>query len=154
MQRRRAKPFKVSDWPMYYLLRTERAHMRNATRLLAPHDLHHREWRLLAIADERGPIGVGDLAEAAGLERPTVSKMLERLERRGLVHRADGEDDARSAPVVLAAKGLSKLRETEPLVRGLLERYAAGMSRSDYADLMRLLKEFEARVEGALLKPL
>lgn len=76
--------------------------------------------------------------------------MLERRGRRGLLARTEGADDGRSLPVTLSAKGRGKLEDTEPLVRGLLERYAAGMSQQDYDMLMRLLKEFERRVVGAI----
>lgn len=142
--------FRGSDWPMYYLVRIERRHMLNASCLLAPHGLNHREWRLLSKAHEHGPVSVGKLAERALFERPTVSKMVNRLSRRGLLQRAESDRDRRSQLISVTRLGAAKLAETEPLVRGLLQRYAAGMRRADYEALMRLLRAFQAQVANAL----
>lgn len=144
--------FRVSDWPMGYFARIERLHMQNATLLLAPHGLHHREWRMLAILSDTGAIGVNQLAEQAAIERSTISKMIDRLEARGLVRRASARADKRSSLVVLTPKGRAKLAETIPLVEGLFATYLAGMSKSDYARLMRSLVTLMGRVSAAVVK--
>ena len=83
--------FNPADWPIAWMARAERQHARNATALLAPLGLHHREFRLMAILANSQGLTVGELAEQAVLERPTVSKMIDRLA-------AEGDGAARRRP--------------------------------------------------------
>ncbi len=58
-------------------------------------------WRVLVIlGDGSTPIRMGDLAVRLALSRPSASKLMRRLQRRGLVELVHGESDRR---VVLAA---------------------------------------------------
>ena len=132
---------------MAHFARIERQHQRNASRVLAPHGLQHREWRMLAIIDEMGVSGVTALAERAVIERSTIGKLLVRLEGKGLVTRAAAGGDTRTNPVKLTARGKALLDTSVDLIRRLFEQYRQAMSDADYAALMKLTARFRQGVE-------
>lgn len=73
-----------------------RAHRGHLTRLLAPHGLHPgQDLLLLAVWDQPG-IGQAALAEHLGVEPPTVTRMVQRLERAGMVERRSTPLDGRA----------------------------------------------------------
>lgn len=132
---------------MAHFARIERQHQRNATHVLAPHGLHHREWRMLAIIDEMGVAGVTELAERAVIERSTIGKLLMRLEQKGLLMRVAAGADTRTNPVRLTARGRVLLAKSVELIRQLFEAYRQEMTAADYAALMKLTAQFRRGVE-------
>jgi DNA-binding MarR family transcriptional regulator len=81
------------------------------------------------------------LVEALGVEPPTVTKMLQRMEAAGLVARRSDPEDARVSLVYLTEQG----RQTElPVTRSweqLEERFVAGLTDMEKALLRRLLMQ-------------
>jgi IclR family acetate operon transcriptional repressor len=81
---------------------------------------------LVLVAESREPAGVGDLAQATGLPKSTVSRLVSALERHGLVQRDGSRGRVRPGPVLLrlARRGLGA-RDLGELSAGALERLAA-----------------------------
>jgi DNA-binding MarR family transcriptional regulator len=143
------EPFDPFEWPIAWMALAERQHARNATALLAPLGLHHREFRLLAFLGRQDGLSVGELAEAAVLERSTVSKMLDRLEAEGWVERHGHPDDARRATLGLTAEGQSRLHAARPIVQSLFQRYQAGTTPAEHEGFMQALRQYFERVQAA-----
>src|SRR4051812_1289232 len=61
-------------------------------------------YLLLALSNEPG-LGVGEMAAAAGCTSPTATRMLDGLERGGIVARDASTEDRRRTIVSLTAKG-------------------------------------------------
>jgi len=59
----------------------------------------------LSTLDEEGPARVTTLAAAAGIGQPSMTQMIQRLERQGLVTRVDDPEDGRVALVSLSDAG-------------------------------------------------
>lgn len=141
--------FNPADWPIAWMARAERQHARNATTLLAPLGLHHREFRLMAIlANSRG-LTVGELAELAVLERPTVSKMVDRLAAEGWVLRVDHPLDRRRTPLALTAEGQARLEAAIPIVETLFSRYQRDVPLEEQKRFVREVQDFYLRVHAA-----
>jgi DNA-binding MarR family transcriptional regulator len=76
-----------------------RSHRARLAALLAPHGIHAgQDVLLLAIWDEPG-MRQAALAARLGVEPPTVTRMLQRLERSGMVERRADPHDARALRV-------------------------------------------------------
>jgi MarR family transcriptional regulator, organic hydroperoxide resistance regulator len=72
-----------------------RSHRARLAALLAPHGIHAgQDVLLLAIWEEPG-LRQATLASRLGVEPPTVTRMLQRLERSGMVERRADPHDAR-----------------------------------------------------------
>src|SRR5215213_11894795 len=107
--------------------------------LLAEHGLHvGQEMVLIELWQDDGLRG-GELAVRLGVEPPTITKMLRRLEACGLVERRADPEDARSVRVYLTGRG----RTLEEPVLGCWERaeqtVLAGMNAKDRQTFRRLL---------------
>lgn len=93
---------------------------REITRLyedkLRPHDLRATQFSILAALALEGPTPVGDLAGVLGLERTSLSRSADVLERNGWVDTAEAED-ARKRPLELTAAGRQKVEEAYPAWR-------------------------------------
>lgn len=74
------------------------------TRVGAEHDLSLTAVRTLGILRDR-VLTMAELADYLGLERSTVSGLVDRAERRGLVKRTRHASDGRSTRVQLTAAG-------------------------------------------------
>jgi MarR family transcriptional regulator, organic hydroperoxide resistance regulator len=145
----KAKTFNPEDWPIAWMARAERQHARNSTLLLKPLGLHHREFRVLTFLARNPGVSVGKLADVAVLERPTVSKMIDRLEAAGLVARGQHESDGRRAPLSLTAQGEALLSQAAPLINGLFERYCDHLSAAERRRFVQTMREFFEAVRRA-----
>jgi MarR family transcriptional regulator, organic hydroperoxide resistance regulator len=89
----------------FVLAKACKAHRAYVGALLAEHGLHvGQEMVLLELWQDDGLRG-GELAARLGVEPPTVTKMLRRLEGCGLVERSQDATDARSFRVHLTERG-------------------------------------------------
>jgi DNA-binding MarR family transcriptional regulator len=94
-------------------------------RRAAEHDLSITQTRLLGVLRDRKPT-MQELAKLLGLDKSSVTGLVERAERRGLVARAASPADGRAVLVSLTRQGRSFISrasvEFEADVAGLLER--------------------------------
>lgn len=75
-------------------------------------DVTMREYDVLySLAKAGKPLTQSALLDAAALSQPAVSRMLVRMERRGLVRRESCTTDGRSVNIVLTPLGTEKQRE-------------------------------------------
>lgn len=74
------------------------------SRAAAEHDLSLTQLRVLAILRDREPTMAG-LASHLGLERSSVSGLIDRAVRRGLVRRDTSDEDGRAVRVSLTPDG-------------------------------------------------
>lgn len=87
------------------LLRTREAVMNLFRPLLKAHGLTEQQWRLIRILHESGELEFNQLAEVACILRPSLTGILTRLERAGLVTRERSLPDQRRLCVDLAPRG-------------------------------------------------
>lgn len=91
---------------------------------LRPTGLRVTQFAILKILDRSGPLPVTRLAAQAALERTTMARNLDPLERRGLVRVTAGEADARSRLAELTEEGRATLAEALPHWQCAQERLA------------------------------
>ena len=74
------------------------------SRIAAEHDLSLTQLRVLAILSDRR-VRMSELASYLGLDRSTMSGLIDRAEKRALVKRAPSATDGRAVDVFLSANG-------------------------------------------------
>jgi DNA-binding MarR family transcriptional regulator len=84
-----------------------------------------------------------DLKSAFGLPPTTLTAVLDRLERRGLVKRAVNPDDRRSTLVVPTALGRRRITEMSKLLSGIEAAVSGKVSADDLAGFRRVLDALE-----------
>src|SRR5215468_12350418 len=111
-------------------------------RQAAGHDLSIIQTRLLGILRDRTPT-MNELARLLGLDKSSVSGLVDRAERRGLVERVPSEDDRRVVQVRLTRAGRSLATRTarrfDAEVAEILARLPADERKTLSALVSRLL---------------
>jgi DNA-binding MarR family transcriptional regulator len=75
------------------------------SRVAAEHDLSLTQLRVLAILRDRR-VRMSELADYLGLDKSTISGLVDRAEKRGLLQRAPNPADGRATDVFLTAEGI------------------------------------------------
>lgn len=83
-------------------------------RALEPSGLRNTQFTSLSIAEKHGPISITELSELMGIERTTLTRNVQVLERDGLVQLGAGVD-GRSKTVAVTSKGRRRLAAALPL---------------------------------------
>lgn len=90
---------------------------------------------------------VGALADAAGIAQPTATRMLDGLERHGVIERRPSEEDRRSVEVQLTARGRRLLNRKRKLVDEKRRAVFESLAPEDRGSAARLLRTLAATIE-------
>lgn len=125
------------------LYRVNRAHRLAAGALLRGLGLYPGQEIMLSYLAERGDQRQSALVLALSIDPSTVTKMLQRLERAGLVRRRPCPEDGRVTLVAITDAGLDLIDDVNRYWRDLEERTTAGMSPAQRDELGRALEVLE-----------
>jgi DNA-binding MarR family transcriptional regulator len=120
------------------LVQTAFATMAILSRVGAEHDLSLTQLRALAILRDRR-LRMAELASYLGLEKSTMSGLVERAERRGLLERGPNTDDGRAVDVFLSPEGRQLAHRLGVRVDELLAPRLEGLNNAEQDRLRRLL---------------
>jgi len=95
----------------------------------------------LLLATETGRAAPSELADLVGLSRANMTRILEQLERDGLVSRAIEERDARRHAIQITKAGRAAATHAVPRLAEPLIRAFAGLSPEEFAQLDALLRK-------------
>ena len=107
------------------LRRITRAVTASYDEALRPAGLRITQFAILRTLDRIGPVAVTRLAAEAALDRSTMGRNLDPLERRGLVRIAVGEKDQRERVVHLTDAGAAAIDAAAPFWIAAQRRFAA-----------------------------
>jgi DNA-binding MarR family transcriptional regulator len=131
----------------YLLIQISKAHRHRAEIALDQYGLHPgQEMILFQLWMEEG-ITQSQLVENLCVEPPTVTKMLQRLEKGGLVTRRQDTQDARVSRVYLTAQGRALQAPVQRIWEDLEAETIAGLSEVELALLRRLLMQLYHNLE-------
>jgi DNA-binding MarR family transcriptional regulator len=107
----------------------------------AKHDITSVQYNVLRILRGVHPDGHprGEIARRLITRAPDVTRLIDRLERRGLVERSWQPDNRRLSISRITAKGLKLLTALDPDIRRIQREATARLSKSDIAALARIL---------------
>ena len=135
--------YRATDYPLHYLASIQRRNFENMSRALRPHGVTPQEWRFLAVLSERDGQGVSELAEMSVVERTRTSRIVDAMEKRGLVRKRVYGADRRMTIIELTAAGRAKFREVLPVVRKVHGYLMHGLSQSEFDALMKTLRKMK-----------
>lgn len=133
------------------ILRTADLLSRDAAELFKPFGLSGTQYNVLRILRGTCPAGTRGLPCSAIAARmltrdPDMTRLLDRLEKRGLITRAREETDRRVVRTCITEKGLKLLAELDPLVAQSHQDRLGHMTAAQLRELIELLELARERV--------
>jgi DNA-binding MarR family transcriptional regulator len=126
-----------------------RASARARNRLARDGDLSLSQFHLLQpLLDSGRPLGVGELACAAGVSAPTATRMLAGLERDAIVERRDCPSDRRVVHIALTDRGHERVAAKRERIAARREELFASLEPGERAQAARLLTRLAAAIEA------
>lgn len=101
----------------------------------------------LATIERRGPLAPSELAELERVKRPTITRVVARLEEAGLVQRTGDPADGRASLVSITREGTELLRRIRTRKNAYLARRLSKLDPDDLRALERAADVLEAILE-------
>ncbi len=127
----------------FRLAQAAKAQRARAGTHLARIGLHPGQEAVLKMLDDSEGRTMSQLAQALGVQPPTVTKMVSRLATQGLVYRQVSEFDGRLARVFLTDEGLLRIQQVDRVWKRLEKEALAGLDDKDRKKLKKLLRHLE-----------
>ncbi len=110
-------------------------------------DITPEQWLVLVRLWERDERSQRELAASIERDAPTLSRILDAMERSGLVVRAPDPEDARGRRIKLTAKAGRLQKVLVPIVKKLVARMEAGLEERDLELTKQTLQRLTANLE-------
>jgi homoprotocatechuate degradation regulator HpaR len=107
-----------------------------------------QQWRVLRVLQETGPQEPTKIAERACLLLPSLTRILQKLEEKGLIDRTRDLQDKRKQIVQITDAGADLIEENLETSIALLEETRAQMGSDRYEALLDLLNELDKTEPG------
>ncbi|RIX53980.1 MarR family transcriptional regulator [Paenibacillus nanensis] len=106
---------------------------------LRDYDLTPEQWSVLYTVDQSQGLIQKEIAERSHKDKPTTTRILDQLEKKGLIHKQVGENDRRSFLVFTTEKGKEVTQATTPIEDSMTDELRAFMSEPEIDMLRELL---------------
>jgi homoprotocatechuate degradation regulator HpaR len=124
------------------LLKAREAAMARFRPMLRSHGLTEQQWRVIRALSEYGNIDASELARRSFLLAPSLTRILQHLEREKLVKRSGDKKDQRRSVFVLTGKGKKMFSKVGPDSELLYTNIEKRFGPAKLASLYDLLAEF------------
>lgn len=121
------------------LLQAREAVMANARPALRDHALSDQQWRVLRVLGEHGAVDTGRVAQEAFILGPSLTGVLTRMERDGLVTRRRDATDQRRTVVEATARGRALVRRLSTSIEAHYLSIEDALGKDKLAELYALL---------------
>lgn len=128
------------------LLQAREAAMAFFRPLLNEHDLTEQQWRVIRILNQQGELESHQLAHLACILKPSMTGVLSRLERDGLVRRQKNAQDQRRVFVTLTERGEACFAEMREGMERNYQKIQEQFGEEKLQQLMVLLNDLK-RIE-------
>jgi DNA-binding MarR family transcriptional regulator len=143
------KPFQTAQQEAFLnLLRTADALMRGEVEVLKPAGLSPAQYNVLRILRGAGARGLAcrEVGERMVTRDPDITRLLDRLEERGLVRRSREREDRRVITTRITEEGLDLLKKLDGPVARLHEQQLGHLGAKRLRSLIALLEVARERV--------
>ena len=136
----------LEDFMPYQLYRvTNRLNMRLLNRLRSI-SISPSQWSVLSALRTLGTLTIGRIVEHTLMEQPTVSRVIDQLEKDDLARRRTSAEDSRMIEVVLTEKGVGAFEKILPAAQRHERIAMEGFSAAEIAKLRNFLERLEHNI--------
>lgn len=142
------KRFQPREGLGYILSRVRKTYIGEVEKELAPYDISSSQWAvILNIADGRGGTAA-ELCKNMRYDPGAMTRMLDRLERKGFLQRTRVPGDRRTVQLELTASGKALRPKIAAALARVLNRLLTGFSKSEVRQLQDLLNRMQDNVDA------
>jgi homoprotocatechuate degradation regulator HpaR len=123
------------------LLQARESVMAHTRPSLREHDLSDQQWRVLRVLGEHGAVETGRVAREAFILGPSLTGMLARMERDGLVRRSRDPEDQRRTVIEATAQGKKLARRLSSTIEAHYAWLEQSLGKAKLEQLYALLDE-------------
>jgi homoprotocatechuate degradation regulator HpaR len=123
------------------LLQARESVMAHTRPSLRGHGLSDQQWRVLRVLGEHGTVETGRVAREAYILGPSLTGVLARMERDGLVRRERDPEDQRRTVVEATPKGLKLVGKLSRTIEAHYEWMEKALGKRKLTELYALLDE-------------
>lgn len=123
------------------MLRGREAVMAPYRKMLGKIGVTEQQWRVLRVLEERGTLDPKEIAEAACLLNPSLTRIMQLLEKKELIARKAHPEDRRKVRVSITEAGRALLRDAMPKSAEIAEALRARFGQDKIDQLLDLLGE-------------
>lgn len=142
-QVQRAEVANCTSCACFNLRKVARAVTQLYDEMLRPAGLRATQFSLLVAVRMAGPVGVTRLAELTVMDRTTLTRNLELLQKQGLIEVATGAD-RRSRIVTITAAGNAAIAEALPFWKKAQSHVVSSLGQERWAGMLTDLRELVA----------
>ncbi|MCD9149340.1 MULTISPECIES: homoprotocatechuate degradation operon regulator HpaR [Pseudophaeobacter] len=125
------------------LLRARERVMGPIRHLLSDVDLTEQQWRVLRVVQESGKVDPTEIAEQACLLLPSLTRILQKLEQKGLISREQDMVDRRRQVIRITAAGEKIIDANIAASIAIVDRTRQKMGEDRYEALLDLLNQLD-----------
>ena len=123
------------------LLQAREAVMAHTRPSLREHGLSDQQWRVLRVLGEHGMVETGRVAREAFILGPSLTGVLARMERDGLIRRARDPADQRRTVIEATAKGMRMVQQLSHSIEAHYAWMEKSLGKQKLSQLYVLLDE-------------
>lgn len=130
----------ANDSVGYLMRRVLLALTQDTDKRLEPHGLTHAQWGPLFLIRKSGSATVAELARELQMDPGAMTRLLDRLEAKGLCKRVRSTDDRRVVNLALTPEGQKAADKVPVALAEVMNAHLAGFSRTEWQALKGLLQ--------------
>lgn len=125
------------------LIRAREKVMGPVREMLAPIGITEQQWRILRVLSEYGPQDATHLGERASLLLPSLTRIVQAMQKKELITRTPDENDRRRQTLAITAKGQKIIDDNIEAARKIADRYVSHLGQKQYDALLDALAKLE-----------
>lgn len=142
-----SESFHVERYPFYQLNRVASRYNVVIEAELRRIQIDIPTWRVLMILGEKCPQPIAQIAKLAVINISTMMRIVERMEKAGLIKPSASVSDGRITELNLTASGRAKLAAARKVTAPVYQRLIRGFSANDFSQLLDLLNRLYANLD-------
>lgn len=139
--------FRLNNSPFYLIAHADFRYHEDMEKVMVKRGLNKTVYRILTVLRETTASSVSDLSRIALTKRTTVSRVVDRMEKSGLVATASLPQDNRVTMVKITKNGVQALSDLTPIVKRQVQRALKDIPTGDVDHLIATLKKIGANLE-------
>ncbi len=116
-------------------------------RRLRPLGYSRSRWMVLWHISRVAGITHSELADRLGIEAPTLVRLIDRMEKEGLLNRRASESDRRVKHLDLTAAGRKEVERIQACATDLRKEALAGLDANDISAALKILQQIRSKLE-------